>query len=118
MRKPKNKINNTRKEIQRYFDPRKIKESTRESFLSPEGKYRIETVGYQLKRLDVNWTVAKVVIKNNISGEILFSFFSNFGHFFHEWIMKDNIQYLVCAEDLFGGQTIIDLDNGKLFTGY
>lgn len=109
-----NHINNVRKEIIKYFDPQGIIEGTNESFFSPDNRYRIETIEFHQKKPDVNWDVIKVEICNNKSGEKLFEFFSNHDQFLHGWINKNGIQYLICAEDIYGGQTIIDLNNRNM----
>jgi hypothetical protein len=114
MKKQNNNIDNIRNEIKKYFDPLSIKEDTRDSFFSPDKKYRIETIEYHQNKSEVNWDITNVVVKDNITGEKLFDFFCNYGQFFHGWIEKNDIQYLVCAEDLYGGQTIIDLNNRKM----
>ncbi|MEO7992089.1 MAG: hypothetical protein ABI663_21230 [Chryseolinea sp.] len=33
---------------------------------------------------------------------------------FHSWVIKNGIEYLICAEDLCGGQTVVDLSNNKV----
>lgn len=55
-----------------------------------------------------------MVIYDNHTEVTLFEFFSNESKFFYGWLTKKGVTYLICAEDLFGGQTIIDVTNGKM----
>ena len=106
-----NHIEEFRKEIATYLDINsKIKESETTVF-SPTKKYRIETAEYNQTQPDTNWEITKVEIFDHATGEKLFSIFSNWGTFFHGWATKGNIDYIMCAEDIYGGQTIIDLTN-------
>jgi len=109
-----NHINKIRAEIKDFFDPKRLAKDSEESFESPNGKYRLETCNYWQDKKDVNWDVTKVEIYDNKSQEKVFDFFGNDGRFFHQWLIKDDTEYLICAEDLFGGQTILDLTNRKM----
>ncbi len=46
----------------------------------------------------------------------MFSFLVN-DHCFYEWLEKDSKEFLVCAEDVSGGQTMINLTN-KIMESY
>lgn len=92
-----------REEIIKYFDSNNIIENSRELFFSPDKKYQLVTVEYKQIKPDCNWIVTNVMIRENHSGEKLFDFFSNYGSFFHKWIFKNNVQFLICAEDIYGG---------------
>jgi hypothetical protein len=108
-----NRIVEIRKEIATYLDLNsKIKDSEA-TILSPTEKYRIETAEFKQTKPDTNWEITRVEIFDHATGEKLFSFFSNWGAFFHSWVTKNNVDYLLCAEDIYGGQTIIDLTNKK-----
>lgn len=109
-----NQIDKIRTEIESYFDPTRLAKDSEESFISPNGFYRLETSNYWQDKEDVNWDVTKVQIFDNQTNEKIFDFFGNDGRFFYEWLVKDEIEYLICAEDLFGGQTIVDLTNRKM----
>lgn len=109
-----NHIEEIRKEITTYLDLNsKIKDS-KSTINSPTKKYRVETSEYKQTKPDTNWEVTKVEIFDHPTGEKLFSFFSNWGTFFHGWATKNNVDYLLCAEDIYGGQTVIDLTNKKI----
>ncbi|MFT5820057.1 MAG: hypothetical protein ACI8ZM_001291 [Crocinitomix sp.] len=109
-----NHINKIRAEIKTFFDPKGLEKESEESFESPNGKYRLETSNYWQDKEDVNWDVTKVEIYNNKSQEKIFDFFGNDGRFFHQWLNKNGVEFLICAEDLFGGQTVIDLTNRRM----
>jgi hypothetical protein len=109
-----NHIDKIRKEIDAFFDPSRLVKDSEESFESQNGRYQLITSNYWQNKEDVNWNITKVEIYDNQSLEMIFSFFGNDDRFFYEWLTKDRIDYLICAEDLFGGQTVIDLTNRKL----
>ncbi len=109
-----NHIQKIRNEILHFFDPSRLAEGSQEIYFSPNEKYRLETSNYWQSKEDVNWDVTKVEIFDNHTNEKLFEFFGNDGRFFHDWITKNGIDYLICAEDLFGGQTVIDLTNRQM----
>ncbi len=109
-----NHIQKIRNEIRNFFDPSHLAEGSQEIYFSPNEKYRLETSNYWQSKEDLNWDVTKVEIFDNQSNEKLFEFFGNDGHFFHAWITKNDIDYLICAEDLFGGQTVIDLTHHQM----
>ena len=109
-----NQIEKIRDEIKKYFDINQFIENSQEIFISPNGNFRLETSNYHQAKNDVNWDVTKVEIFDNQSNEKLFEFFSNDGRFFHSWLQTNDIEYLICAEDLFGGQTVINLTNKQM----
>ncbi len=110
----KNHIFKIRDEIKEYFDPSRLAKDSEETFESPSGNFRLETSNYSQDKKDVNWDVTKVKVFENRTNEKIFEFFGNDGRFFHEWLNKNETEYLIFAEDLFGGQTIIDLTNRKM----
>lgn len=109
-----NEIERVRDEIKKYFDANQFIENSQKIFVSRNEKFRLETSNYHQAKNDVNWDVTKVEIFDNQSNETLFEFFSSDGGFFHSWLETKDVEYLICAEDLFGGQTIIDLTNKKM----
>jgi hypothetical protein len=109
-----NQIEEKRKEINKYFDPNlKIKDSE-QVLLSPTNKYRIETAEFHQKKSNLNWDVTKVDIFDNDSNDKLFSLIINHDLFSHIWLTKNDLEYLVCSEDIYGGQTVIELTSRKL----
>ena len=112
-----NKIQDVRDEILRYLNPDNIIHDSKETILSPTKAYRIETTSFQQNKSDVNWHVTKIDIYETSGSTLLFSFYINDEMFFHSWITKGKTDYLLCAEDLCGGQTVIDLSN-KIMSSY
>ena len=112
-----NHIENMRAEIKKYFDPESFTEGSKEMFGSGNGNFRIELATYYQSKPDVNWNITKVDIFDNTQDEIIFSIFCNDDQFFYSWLQTNEIEYLICAEDLFGGQTVVDLTNRKM-AGY
>ena len=109
-----NNISISRAEIKKYFDPKQILEGSQSRSTSPSGSYKLETAEYQQNKPDRNWTVTKVSIFDTRSHELMFEFFTDYHSFFHEWLVKENTEYLVGGEVLCGGQTVIDLSARKM----
>lgn len=109
-----NRIEESREEINRYFDSSQLVQGSEEVLFSPTKAFRVETSIYQQTKPGVNWQVLKVEIIEQAAGRTLFSFFSNHSYFIHYWLTLREIDYLMCAEDIYGGQTIIDLTNEKM----
>jgi hypothetical protein len=109
-----NNIDKIRKEILQYFNPDNEIIGSDEIFFSPSGHYRVQTKSFKQNKPDSNWNVTKVEVYETINNEIIFSFLVNEDTFFHSWVTKNETEYLLCAEDLCGGQTIIDLSNKKM----
>ena len=108
-----NKIDTVRAEIRECFDPQNFIEDSLETDLSPNNRYRLQTSEYRQTKPDLNWVVTKVEIYDNDSEERLFDFIS-VDRFFHAWLTTNSIEYVICAEDIFGGQTVIDLTNRRM----
>jgi hypothetical protein len=108
-----NNIEKERAEIRRYFDPQNFIEGSLETSYSPNNRYRLLSSSYRQTKPDLNWIATKVEIYDNSTDEKLFDFISN-DRFFHAWLTANDIEYLVCAEDMFGGQTVIDLTNKQM----
>jgi hypothetical protein len=108
-----NYIDKIREATNKYYQPDNEIIDSRESFFSPNGKYKIETKVFKPINLSSR-NITKVEIFNDAKSDLIFSFFVNEETFFHSWVTKQGIEYLLCAEDLCGGQTIIDLTNKKM----
>jgi len=109
-----NKIEEIRTEIEKYLEASKVDNTSHQLIISPSGKFRLETINYHQTKPGCNWDVTRVEIFTTKSGDKIFDFFTNDGSFFYSWLIKNNCEYLICAEDLFGGQTVIDLTNQKM----
>ncbi|HEY5744838.1 MAG TPA: hypothetical protein VIU12_02070 [Chryseolinea sp.] len=109
-----NNIEEIREENRKYFDGNARIEGSDQVLFSPTKKYRIQTAEYKQTKLDVNWSVTTVEIYEHETGHCIFSFIVNHDLFVHGWLIKNNAEYLVCAEDIYGGQTMIDLSNRRI----
>jgi hypothetical protein len=112
-----NYIDTIKAEIKQYFNPNNANENSDETVFSPNNKYRVNTKSFRQEKPNCNWDVTKIEVYQNDSSTLLFSCFVNEGIFFHSWVTKNNVDYLLCAEDLCGGQTVIDLTN-KVMASY
>lgn len=112
-----NQIETIRNEIRQYFNPANVIGNSSETFFSPSNKFRVETISFRQEKPGCNWEVTKVEIFQNDHPTLLFSFFVNEGTFYHSWITKNGTDYLLCAEDLCGGQTVVDFSN-KTMSSY
>lgn len=110
-----NYIEKIRAEIKKDFDEQTFQKGDFETFISPSNKFRLDATNFWSK--EPNWDLTKVEVYEQTSNEKLFDFFINESRFFHSWLTKNNIDYLICAEDIFGGQTVVDLTNRKM-AGY
>jgi hypothetical protein len=109
-----NHIEEIRADIKDYFDPTNLIECSVERSISPSGNYRLATSSFSQTKPNCNWVVTKVEIFENKLSEIVFSFFCNDDQFFYSWLEQADTEYFICAEDIFGGQTIIDLTSKKM----
>jgi dipeptidyl aminopeptidase/acylaminoacyl peptidase len=107
-----NYIEKIRAEIKRDFNGQTFQKGDFETFISPCNKFRLETTNFWLK--DPNRDLTKVEVYDQNSNTKILDFFVNESRFFYGWLTKNNIDYLVCAEDIFGGQTVVDLTNKKI----
>ncbi len=101
-----NNIEKIRNSFKEHFKETIIDEGTRETTFSPSKKYRVDTF--------VNECYSYIKVYDAVLNELIFEFIVNEDTFRHGWGTKNATEYLVCAEDIYGGQTIIDLTNKKL----
>jgi hypothetical protein len=109
-----NQIEKERAEIRKYFNENNLIENSLETFISNTGNFQLNTCCYRQTKPDVNWSVTKVEVVEIKMNEKIFEFYVNDSHFFHGWAQKDKTEFLICAEDLFGGQSVVDLTNRKM----
>ena len=112
-----NHIDTKRAELQSIYDVSTLVEDSEEVIFSPTRNFRLETACYLVPKTFGNWQITKVTVFHSASNETLFTFLSNDERFFHNWAIKDDHEYLLCAEDIYGGQTIIDL-TAREMSGY
>ncbi|MBL0911029.1 MAG: hypothetical protein IBJ09_01560 [Bacteroidia bacterium] len=110
-----NHIENIRAELQQLYKTHDWKLSEQNEYTSPSGKYRLSAA--EMWTESISYEITQVCIYDTDSGDLLFDFLVNDGRFFHAWLQKDGTEYMVCAEDIYGGQTLIDL-SGRQMAGY
>ena len=110
-----NHIDRIRTDIKKDFNEKTFQKGDFETFLSPSKQFRLDATNFWSKEL--NWDLTKVEIYDQILNEKLFDFFVNESRFFYGWVKAKEVDYLLCAEDIFGGQTVVDLTN-RTMTGY
>lgn len=110
-----NVIERVRSEILEYFDETALISGSESDSLSPCGKYRLTKGEYRQSKPGCNWDVAKYRIFENAPDHPIHEFIANLslGDDSHIWITKDSVDYLVCAEDRYGGHSILDLTNRR-----
>jgi hypothetical protein len=101
-----NNIDKVRNSLKEHFKEVTIDEKSKETVFSPSRKYRVDTF--------INGCYTFVKIYNEILNERIFEFIVNEDTLRHSWAITNEIEYLICAEDIYGGQTIIDLTNKKI----
>lgn len=101
-------IEQDRAELKKGFNEETFEKGDFEHSFSPSAIFRLTATIFW------NLNSTKVEIYNEKSKEKLFEFFVDESRFFYGWVTANGIEYLVCAQDIFGGQTIIDLTNKKL----
>jgi hypothetical protein len=108
-----NYIEKIRASIQKDLNEHVFTKGDCEESISPSGEFRLTATNYWCK--DTNRDITKIEIYTG--DEKIFSFCINDGRFFYSWLVKENNEWLICAEDIFGGQTLVDLKNRKM-AGY
>jgi len=109
-----NQIEKIRAEVREYFDVGGAIADSSETHISPSGHYRLATQTFKQKRPDRNWEVTRVEVFEIANGLRLYEFIATYNRFFFTWMTVGGNEMLICAEDLFGGQTVIDLVNRRM----
>jgi len=109
-----NRIDQVRTEVRKYFDSNGAIADGKETHASPSGHYKLETQTFKQNRPDRAWEVTRVEVFVVQSNERLFEFIATYNQFFFTWLEVGGREMLICAEDPFGGQTVIDLTNRKM----
>lgn len=110
-----NYIDKLRADIKRDFNEETFKKWPTESAESPSKRFRLDATNYL--SIELKWDLTKLEIYDQERNAKLLEFFVNDGQFFYGWGSANSIEYLICAEDIFGGQTVVDLTNAKI-AGY
>lgn len=109
-----NRIEQVRAEARKYFNPNGAIAGSEAVHFSPSGKYKLTTQIFEQNKPDRNWEVTRIEVLIAASGEKLFELTATYNRFFFTWLNWRDHEVLVCAEDPFGGQTVIDLTERRL----
>ena len=107
-----NHIDTIRATMIKDFSEKDFQRGDFETFLSPSKQFRLDVTSYLLK--DPPLDLTNIEIFDQTLNEKIFDFFVNESHFFHGWVSVSDTEYLLCAEDIFGGQTVIDMTHKKM----
>ncbi|MGB4811819.1 MAG: hypothetical protein WBP13_04980 [Methylophilaceae bacterium] len=110
-----NYIDQLRADLKKDFEENTFQKNDVETFLSPSKQFRLDVTNFESK--EPNLGLTKVEIFDQNLNEKLFDFFINESPFFYGWVTSNKMDYLICAENIFGGQTVIDLTHRKM-AGY
>jgi hypothetical protein len=114
---PFNEIQHVRDDIERFFDRQAPVAEEAEVFLSPDGRYSVNVEVYRQTDPGRNWCVCEAVVMDAVTKAEVVRIKSAEDRFWHGWVTKDGVDYLVCSEAL-GGQTVIDLSRRSIASYY
>lgn len=110
-----NTIDKLRADIKKAFNEDTFQNGAPQISISPSKNFRLVATEFWLK--ESNWDLTKFEVYDQKSNLKIFNFFINDGQYFYGWLLNTGIEYLICAEDIYGGQTVADLTNIKI-AGY
>lgn len=110
-----NQIDKIRAELQYDLNTFKFAQGEIKESYSPDKRFK--AICTNLLSKDVNYPLCKIDIYHEIDSALIFSFLCNEEYFFHAWLTATNTEYFICAEDAFGGITMVDLTNRQI-AGY
>lgn len=110
-----NYIEKFRLEQRQSLEEYDFKKGDLEIHLSPSKQFSLKST--TLWAVGTSQQLTRVEVYNENPQEQIFDFLVNESQFFFGWETVGNVEYLICAEDIFGGQTVIDLTNRKM-AGY
>jgi hypothetical protein len=85
-----------------------------QSDTSPSRRYQLDIDVYAASEVaDYGGEFSVAVIIDRRDGAQIAVIHRDHHRFWHAWITRDNVEYLVCSEDL-EGQTVVDLTNRKI----
>jgi hypothetical protein len=103
-----------RQEVLARFDRLKVDPTSEKTFLSPSGKFSLQTSVWT--GTDSRWDYSRGVVKRVDSQESVADIKRNHAMFWHSWVLQGNREYLLCGED-YQGYNVIELSTGSnLFT--
>lgn len=123
-----NNIEKVRKGMREVFSEQNIVPVRTEEFVSPDGRYRIKQSVYKQPVEGRNWDISKIEVFD-VENNLVASFLIDDDNFFHHWVLTDKKEYLLYAENLCGGNSVLNLKtreiqsfsdgtDGFIFAGY
>lgn len=107
-----NQIDKIRADIKKDFNEKTFNKGVFETYFSPSKQYRLDATNFWAK--EPHWDLTKVEIYDQNLNAKIFEFFVNDSRILHGWVTANKVDYLVFAEDIFGGQSVADLTNRNL----
>lgn len=109
----KNHINDVRKRIRAAFSEQNIVDDAGQEFVSPNGRYRIKQTVFQQSVDKWNWRVSRIEVFDR-DGNLVSSFLIDDDNFFHLWILAGENEYLLYAENMCGGNSVLNLKTREI----
>ena len=107
----KDKIEEFRAKYKQEFTDQKQTDNEVIFSTSASGDFRLETTFYHAESVGVFFNTR---IFDNKTSEKIFDFNGAEDSFIYAWLQKGTVEYLACAEDIYGGQTIINLTERQM----
>lgn len=107
-----NHIETTRADIKKTLSENVFRESDVENSVSGSGNFRLKATTLSSENSTAEFTHVELFCNN--TQDKLFDFFTNESRFFYGWAKTGNTEYFICAEDAFGGQTVINLSTREM----
>ena len=96
------RIQELRDDIARHFDRNLREADNYEESISPSGRYKLSFDVYGTSDTTRNWSVAEVQIFDLETAAVLHSYIRGDYHFFHAWVIRDGLEFLLLSEHLEG----------------
>jgi hypothetical protein len=108
-------IDKIRQSIKTRVSTETHQETGTETSISPTGQFRLDATSIWLK--ESNSELTKIELYDQKSNEKVFDFHIDDSQYFYGWVTTNDTEYLISAEDIYGGQTIVDLTKFEI-AGY
>lgn len=101
-------------EVEKYFvETSKLLGSDKES-TSPSKRFKAAFASFKMNKPDSEWIIRRASLYRENEDIPFRKMISNYKESFHQWLEKDGVEYFLLAEDVFGGQSILDLNSNKI----
>ncbi len=108
-----NHIEEVRQRIRAVFSEQNVIPGASSEFISPNEKYEVRQQVYKQAFDELSWNVSRITVLDSKSNLII-SLLIDDDSFFHHWILTNAGEYLLCAENLCGGNSVLNLENGNI----